>query len=212
MSHDADAIFQRTLAGHRDALAALAPAHLQGLERLADDVLAAWDGGGKLLVCGNGGSAADSQHLAAELAGRYLHDRPGWPAVALTTDTSALTAIGNDYGFERIFARQVEALGRPGDVLLVISTSGHSANCRQAARTARQQGLRTHALLGKDGGPLRGEVDGAIVAPGAATPRIQEMHLILIHLLCELLEARRLGTDADPAGADPASADGSGDA
>jgi D-sedoheptulose 7-phosphate isomerase len=192
MSHEPAAIFQRILAGHRAALDGLGEHHLAAVGRLVDDVLAAWDTGGKLLVCGNGGSAADSQHLAAELAGRYLHDRPGWPAEALTTDTSALTAIGNDYGFARIFARQVEALGRPGDVLLVISTSGASPNCLEAVATAASLGLRTHGLLGRDGGVLRGAVDSAILAPGESTPRIQEMHLTLIHLLCELLEARRL--------------------
>ncbi len=183
------------VADHRDALASLVEACAGALDRLAGDVLAAWEDGGKLLVCGNGGSAADSQHLAAELAGRYRDDRPGWPALALTTDTSALTAVSNDYGFERVFARQVEALGRPGDVLLLISTSGRSPNCLAAAREARERGLRTHALVGKDGGPLAAAVDGALVAPGTDTARIQEMHLVLIHALCELLEARRLGSD-----------------
>jgi D-sedoheptulose 7-phosphate isomerase len=182
---------------HRLALEALGDEHLGALDRLAADVLASWDAGGKLLVCGNGGSAADSQHLAAELAGRYLHDRPGWPALALTTDTSALTAVSNDYGFERVFARQVEALGRAGDVLLVISTSGNSANLLAAVAEASARGLRTHALLGKDGGALRTAVDSALVAPGASTPRIQEMHLTLIHVLCELLEARRLSDRHD---------------
>ncbi len=199
MTHDAEAILQRTLDAHRAALDALGAEHLAAVDRLASDVLTAWDAGGKLLVCGNGGSAADSQHLAAELAGRYLHDRPGWAALALTTDTSALTAVSNDYGFEQVFARQVEALGRPGDVLLVISTSGNSPNCRAAVRTGRDGGLRTHALLGKDGGALRDEVHSALVAPGDETPRIQEMHLTLIHVLCELLEVRRLGQGSDNA-------------
>ena len=192
---DAAAILQRALAAHRSALDALDDVHLTALERLAADVLTAWDRGGKLLVCGNGGSAADSQHLAAELAGRYLHDRPGWAALALTTDTSALTAVSNDYGFEQVFARQVEALGRPEDILLVISTSGNSANCLAAVAAARKLGLRTHALLGLDGGALREAVDSALVAPGDATPRIQELHITLIHVLCELLEARRLGRE-----------------
>jgi len=192
---DATAILQRALAAHRAALDALDATHLTALDRLATDILAAWDSGGKLLVCGNGGSAADSQHLAAELAGRYLHDRPGWAALALTTDTSALTAVSNDYGFEQVFARQVEALGRPGDVLLVISTSGNSANCLAAVATAGKQGLRTHGLLGLDGGALRQVVDSAVVVPGDATPRIQELHITLIHVLCELLETRRLGRE-----------------
>ena len=192
MTHDAAEIFAETVAAHRAALDALGDVHLEAVDRLANDVLAAWDAGGKLMVCGNGGSAADSQHLAAELTGRYLHDRAGWAALALTTDTSALTAVSNDYGFERVFARQVEALGRQGDVLLVISTSGNSPNCREAVRTARDLGVLTHGLLGGDGGALNDAVESAIVAPGNATPRIQEMHLTLIHMLCELLENRRL--------------------
>jgi D-sedoheptulose 7-phosphate isomerase len=196
---DAAAILRRTLAGHRAAVDRLDPVHLAALDRLASDVLQAWQGGGKLLVCGNGGSAADSQHLAAELAGRYLATRPGWAALALTTDTSALTAISNDFGFEQVFARQVEALGRRGDVLLVISTSGNSPNCLAAVRTAAERGLRTHGLLGQDGGALAELVDAALVAPGESTPRIQEMHLILIHVLCELLETRRLASEADDA-------------
>ena len=192
---DTAAIFRRALVAHRAAVDALDDTHLAAVDRLATDVLAAWDRGGKLLICGNGGSAADSQHLAAELAGRYLCDRPGWAALALTTDTSALTAVSNDYGFEQVFARQVEALGRPGDVLLVISTSGNSANCLAAVATARKQGLRTHGLLGLEGGALRDEVDSAVLAPGDATPRIQELHILLIHVLCELLEVRRLGRE-----------------
>jgi D-sedoheptulose 7-phosphate isomerase len=185
-----EAVLAQILAGHRAALADLGPEHAAALDVLAADIEAAWAAGGKLLVCGNGGSAADSQHLAAELSGRFELDRPGWAAVALTTDTSALTAIGNDLGFDRVFARQVEAIGAAGDVLLVISTSGRSANCVAAVDQARGQGLRTHGLLGGDGGPLRERVDGPILAPGASTARIQELHILLIHALCELLEAR----------------------
>ncbi len=174
------------------ALARLDGGHAAALAALAADVLAAWDRGGKLLVCGNGGSAADSQHLAAELAGRYRHDRPALAALSLTCDTSALTAVANDYGFDHVFARQVEALGRPGDVLLVISTSGNSPNGLAAARTARRLHLRCHGLIGRDGGTLRALVDGAIVVPAHDTPRIQELHGLLIHALCELLEAGRM--------------------
>lgn len=189
--------YDRTLAAHREACDRLGDAEFAALERLVGDVLAAWKAGGKLLICGNGGSAADSQHLAAELAGRYRRTRPGWAAVALTTDSSALTAISNDFGFEQVFARQVEALGRAGDVLLVISTSGHSANCVQAVRRGRALGLACHGLLGRDGGALAGEVDHAIIAPADDTPRVQEIHLILIHALCELLEDARLGADGE---------------
>ncbi|HOX25256.1 MAG TPA: SIS domain-containing protein [Candidatus Krumholzibacteria bacterium] len=185
-------ILERTVAAHRAAVDRLGSTHAQQLARLAADILAAWDGGGTLLVCGNGGSAADSQHLAAELCGRYLRDRPGWPALALTTDTSALTAVANDYGFEQVFARQVSALGRRGDVLLAISTSGNSPNCLAAVDAARDRGLRTHGLLGGDGGRLRERVHEALIVPADTTPRIQELHITVIHMLCELLEARRL--------------------
>lgn len=175
------------------AIGRLGPAHEAALAALVGDVLAAWDGGGKLLVCGNGGSAADSQHLAAELVGRFQQERPGWPAIALTVDTSALTAIANDYGFEHVFARQVEALGAAGDVLLVISTSGDSANGVRAVEAAARRGLRTHGLLGRGGGRLRALVDQALVVPADETPRIQELHGLVIHALCAALEDARVG-------------------
>ncbi len=146
-------------------------------------------GGGKILLFGNGGSAADAQHFAAELVGRYLQERPGLPALALSTDTSALTAIGNDYGFDRVFARQVEALARPGDAAVGISTSGNSPNVLEGLREARRRGCRTAALLGRDGGAIAPEVEAALVYPAAETPRIQEAHAVLIHLLCALVEA-----------------------
>jgi D-sedoheptulose 7-phosphate isomerase len=167
----------------------VAPAGEDAVIALAADVLAAWSNGGRLLVCGNGGSAADAQHIVAELVGRFLAERPGYAAVALTTDTSILTAVGNDYGFDRIFARQVEALGRPGDVLLVLSTSGNSANCVEAVAAARAGGLRAHGFLGGDGGRLLPLLDGALVAPSDCTPHIQEVHITMGHLLCQLAEA-----------------------
>ena len=191
-------IFEETLAAHREACARLGDAQFAAVEALAADVRVAWARGGKLLVCGNGGSAADSQHLAAELAGRYRCERAGLAAVALTTDSSALTAISNDFGFDQVFARQVEALGGPDDVLLVISTSGNSANCVMAVARGGELGLRCHGLLGGDGGKLAGMVDGALVVPSDDTPRIQEMHLIMIHTLCELLETPQPGADRDP--------------
>jgi D-sedoheptulose 7-phosphate isomerase len=181
------------LDAHRSALDRLGDAQVEGLSRLVETVLAAWDNGGKLIICGNGGSAADSQHLAAELAGRYRRERRGWPAIALTTDTSALTAIGNDLGFDQVFARQVEALGTAADVLLVISTSGNSPNCVEAVAAARREGMTCHGLLGGDGGELVSRLDGAIVVPATETPRIQELHIFMIHCLCEALEVRRLG-------------------
>lgn len=150
----------------------------------------AWSGGGQFLICGNGGSAADSQHIAAELVGRFLADRPGYRAEALTVNTSTLTAVGNDYGFDHIFSRQVQAKGRPDDVLLVISTSGNSANCVLAVEEARRQGMKAHGFLGGDGGKLKPLLDGAMVAPSAHTPKIQEIHITMGHLLCMILENR----------------------
>jgi D-sedoheptulose 7-phosphate isomerase len=148
--------------------------------------------GGKLLLFGNGGSAAQAQHAAAELTGRYRRERRALAAVALTTDTSALTAIGNDYGIERVFERQLEALARPGDVALALSTSGKSPNVLRAVEAAKRLGLRVIALTGGDGGALAGRADVALVVPSAATPQIQEAHLALLHVLCDGVE-RELG-------------------
>ena len=145
--------------------------------------------GGRVFICGNGGSAADAQHFAAELTGRFEQERCGYPAVALTTDSSALTAIGNDFGFEAIFSRQLQALGRPGDLLLAISTSGHSPNIVQAVDFARSQRIQTVGLLGRDGGRLAGMVDLPLIVAAKRTARIQEAHSMILHLLCELLEA-----------------------
>jgi D-sedoheptulose 7-phosphate isomerase len=144
--------------------------------------------GGKVLTFGNGGSAADAQHFAAELVGRYLKDRPAWPAIALTTDTSILTAVGNDLGYESIFRRQVEALGRPGDVAVGISTSGRSANVVAALEKARDLRLVTVGMTGQGGGKLVGRVDYLIEVPHAGTPRIQEVHGLVVHLLCQIVE------------------------
>jgi D-sedoheptulose 7-phosphate isomerase len=187
----AAALLAANAADLQAALARLGSAQLAPLAALAADVLTAWDHGGKLLVCGNGGSASDSQHIVAELVGRFLGDRPGYAAIALTVNTSTLTAVGNDYGFDEIFARQVQELGGPHDVLLVLSTSGNSPNCVRAVEQARTSGLRAYGFLGRDGGRLRALVDGAITAPSDHTPRIQEVHIFLGHLLCELLEAER---------------------
>jgi len=144
--------------------------------------------GGKVLSFGNGGSAADAQHLACELVNRFLRDRPALPAVALTVDTSVLTSIANDSSYDDVFVRQVEALGRPGDLAVGISTSGTSPNVVAAMRTARDRGLHTLALSGRDGGPLAAEADQAIVVREKMTPRIQEIHLTAIHALCEVVE------------------------
>jgi D-sedoheptulose 7-phosphate isomerase len=151
--------------------------------------------GGKLLFFGNGGSAADAQHLAAEFVGRYENDRSPLAAIALTTDSSALTAIGNDYGFDQIFVRQIRALGRRGDVAIAISTSGRSGNVILGIEAARKAGLATIALTGGDGGNLVPIVDVAIVVPSTTTARIQECHITIGHVLCEYVDAELLGKD-----------------
>ena len=144
--------------------------------------------GGKLLFFGNGGSAADAQHLAAEFVGRFVRERAGLSAIALTTDSSILTAVGNDYGFDQIFARQVQALGRPGDVAIAISTSGNSPNIIEGVKAARKGYLKTIGLSGKDGGLLAAEADVVITIASTSTARIQECHITIGHLLCELTE------------------------
>jgi len=151
--------------------------------------------GNKVLVMGNGGSAADAQHLAAELVGRFMKNRAALPAIALTTDTSILTAVGNDFGFERIFSRQIEALARPGDLVIGISTSGQSLNVLHAMESARQCGCVTIALTGRDGGELAQQADLALNVATAETPHIQEAHLTFIHLLCDLVETELFGED-----------------
>jgi D-sedoheptulose 7-phosphate isomerase len=144
--------------------------------------------GCRILVCGNGGSAADAQHFAAELSGRYVKERRALAGIALTVDTSALTAIGNDYGFDYVFSRQVEALGRPGDLLVGISTSGNSRNVILAVEAAKGLGMRTLALLGRDGGKLKDLADDALVVEHPVTARVQEIHLMTYHLWREALD------------------------
>jgi len=144
--------------------------------------------GCRILVCGNGGSAADAQHFAAELSGRYVKERRALAGIALTTDTSALTAIGNDYGFDQVFSRQVEALGRPGDLLVGISTSGNSPNVIRAVEAAQTQGMKTLGLLGRDGGKLKALCDEALVVPSPVTARIQEVHQMIYHFWCEVID------------------------
>ena len=144
--------------------------------------------GGKILLCGNGGSASDAQHIAAELSGRFNRDRPALDAVALTANTSALTAIANDYGYEDVFARQVEAHGRPGDLLLGISTSGNSPNVLKAILKAKELGLNTVALTGEEGGKLKDVSHFWMAVPSKDTPRIQEGHILIGHILCAMIE------------------------
>jgi D-sedoheptulose 7-phosphate isomerase len=146
--------------------------------------------GHKILFAGNGGSAADAQHLAGELVSRFAYDRPGLPAFALTTDTSVLTAIGNDYGYERLFARQVDAVGGSGDVFFGISTSGRSPNVLRALEAARQKGLVTVGMTGRIGGEMPERCDYLLRVPSDATPRIQEGHIAMGHVICQIIEAR----------------------
>jgi D-sedoheptulose 7-phosphate isomerase len=150
--------------------------------------------GKKLLLMGNGGSAADAQHFAAEIIGRFKLERRGLPAIALSTDTSILTAIGNDYGFGAIFRRQVEALASEGDIVIGISTSGTSENVLSALSLARRMGCRTIGFLGRDGGTIRDIVDIDLTVPGNDTPRIQEGHILMIHIICDLVEKRLFPT------------------
>lgn len=161
----------------------------------AELLVGSFRAGGKLLAFGNGGSAADAQHLASELAGRFDRERPGLPALALTANTSDLTAIGNDYGFERVFARLVEAHGREGDVVVALSTSGNSPNVIAGVETARARGLRTIGLVGKGGGLLASHCEVVIHVPSQVTARVQECHIAAVHVLCELIDAELF---ADP--------------
>jgi len=163
------------------------------LKKAIEVIYNALKNGNKILICGNGGSAADSQHFAAEIVGRFKLERNGLPAIALTTDTSILTAIGNDYGFDKIFERQVEALGKEGDVLVGISTSGNSENVIKAVNKAKEMGIYTIGLLGKGGGKLKDIVDLALIAPSNNTARIQECHLTIYHVICEEVEKRLFG-------------------
>jgi D-sedoheptulose 7-phosphate isomerase len=161
------------------------------LARAGEAMASALRAGNKILACGNGGSAADSQHFAAEMVCRFERERPGMPAIALTVDTSALTAIANDYAWERVFARQVEALGRPGDVLLAISTSGNSKNVLEAIRAAQAGGIVVVALTGRDGGPMGrmlGAQDFHLNVAHPRTMRVQEIHLLALHCLCEVID------------------------
>jgi len=180
---------ERELAEHLETFTAFAAALAAPFER----TLTLWQGcleaGGKLLLFGNGGSAGNAQHIAAELAVRYERNRTALAAVALSADTLTLTAAANDFGFETIFSRQLAALGRAGDVAVGLSTSGRSANVLEGLREARRRGLATSGLIGGDGGPMRELCDAAIIVPSRVTARIQEMHLLVTHLLCKRLEA-----------------------
>jgi len=184
---------KRQLQDHRALIELLEQDLAPAIAEMGSMISAALTKGNKLLVLGNGGSAADSQHFVAEIVGRFKMERKALPAVALSTDTSILTAIGNDYGFESIFSRQVEALAVPGDIVVGLSTSGNSPNVLKALNAAREQGCRTIGLLGKNGGSIRPACDLALVVPSTDTPRIQEGHITIIHIVCDLVEKKLFG-------------------
>ncbi len=176
------------LSGHMSALTLVSSEMITPIVECAALLVTALKQGKKVLIMGNGGSAADSQHFAAELVGRFLRNRQALPAIALSTDTSILTAVGNDYGYDEVFKRQVEALASPGDVVIGISTSGHSNNVFHAMTAANKIGCKTVGLLGRDGGNIGGIVDLQLTVPVQATPFIQEAHVTIIHILCLLIE------------------------
>jgi D-sedoheptulose 7-phosphate isomerase len=163
------------------------------LVEVAQKCVDVYKNGKKILIAGNGGSAADAQHFAAELVGRYGFDRPSLPSLALTTDTSALTAIGNDYGYDYVFSRQLEGLGVAGDLFIGISTSGNSQNVLNAFESAKVKGITTVALVGRDGGKMGKMADYAIIIPSDKTPRIQESHLLVEHIICDIIEKEIFG-------------------
>jgi D-sedoheptulose 7-phosphate isomerase len=179
---------RRQLNAHVDVVQMVGETLSEPVAECAKMLIDALGSGHKILTMGNGGSAADAQHFAAEMVGRFLLERKALPAIALTTDTSILTAVGNDYGFDDVFSRQVEALANPGDVLIGISTSGNSPNVKNAIETGKSIGARTIGLLGRDGGEIGNLVDLNLTVPSPETPRVQEAHLIIIHILCDLVE------------------------
>ena len=174
---------------HIEVFQQIVPLLVADIERCAQLMCHALRHGNKILIMGNGGSAADAQHFAAELVGRFLKNRAALPAIALTTDTSILTAVANDFGYEQVFSRQVEALANGDDVVVGISTSGNSANVQLALNMAHEQGCHTVAFLGRDGGTIAPQVDLALTVAVNDTPRIQEVHLTMIHILCDLIES-----------------------
>jgi len=166
---------------------------LETIQKTAEACVDVYRQGKKTILAGNGGSAADAQHIAAELVGRYGFDRPSIPSLALTTDTSNLTAIGNDYGYDRVFSRQLEGMGVEGDLFFGISTSGNSQNIVNAFESAKAKGITTVALVGRDGGKMATMADIAIIVPSNATPRIQESHILIGHIICDVIEKELFG-------------------
>lgn len=186
--------FETILRGHQETFQkTFLPAQLELLDRMAHAIIQALKSGHKVLLCGNGGSASDSQHIAAEFVGRFEKTRMSLPAIALTSDIAALTAIGNDFGFDKIFSRQIEGLGQKGDILVVLSTSGRSPNILEAITQAKSQGILTLGFTGKDGGILKDAVDICFIAKSNKTTHIQEAYMTALHGICEVVETILFG-------------------
>lgn len=181
-------MIKKELEAHRVTIEKTIEVMIPEIEEASILLIETLKNGNKVLLCGNGGSAADAQHISAELTGRYKTERKGLAGIALTTDTSALTAIANDYGYDRVFDRQVEALAREGDLLIGISTSGHSKNILSAFNVAKELGCSTLGFSGRDGGAMNGICDINLVVPSNDTPRIQEMHILIGHVLCQAVD------------------------
>jgi D-sedoheptulose 7-phosphate isomerase len=184
---DINKILQRSINEHVLVASSISDL-LPDIGKVASILIDAFSKGNKLLIFGNGGSASDAQHIAAELVGRFIKERAGLPAIALNTDTSILTSVGNDYGYESVFSRQIEALSKPGDVVMGISTSGNSKNVVKALKIASTLSCQTVGLLGKDGGEIKEITDINIIVPSDSTARIQEMHILIGHMLCEAVD------------------------
>lgn len=180
--------FKSVIEDHENAVNALKENCIPVIEEMAEICKQSLNNGHKIMICGNGGSAADSQHIAAEFVGRFVKERYGLPAIAFTTDTSILTAIGNDYGYEEVFRRQVEALGRKGDVLIGISTSGNSENIVRAFEQAKKQGVKTLAFTGQKESKMSGIADITLKVPAPVTARVQECHIMVGHIICEYID------------------------
>src|SRR6185369_13668687 len=192
-----ETMIKAQLADHRAVIQLMENSLTGTVSDMVEAIIKALASGKKLLIMGNGGSAADAQHFAAEIIGRFKLERPALPAIALTTDSSILTAIGNDYGFDHVFTRQVEGLATSGDVVIGISTSGNSPNVLAALVKAKELGCGTMALLGRDGGSIKGSVDIPAIIPSHDTPRIQEGHITIIHIVCDLVERQLFGSQAN---------------
>lgn len=184
-------IVKKRFLEHKELIEALLETeYIEMTEKLGLEIVETLERGNKILICGNGGSAADAQHFAAELVGRFVTERRGLPAIALTTDTSIITSIGNDYSYDVIFSRQVEALGNEGDMLIGISTSGNSKNVLEAVTLAKNKGMKTVGMLGKDGGELVKQCDEALVVTCNTTARVQEVQELTYHIICEIIDSK----------------------